>query len=507
MEPTVDTSFLLLAASCLVFVVFYRSTRLSSPNPKRFPFPPGPPREFIFGNTRQVPSAPRNKYDEWKKIYGDIIYTRLFNRHNVVINSYKMAKEAMDRAVYSDRYHTVIMDKMVGQGQAFAAINYGQRWKTYRRLMSPYMHKAGLERYIPVHRRGNTWYLQTLLDRPEDFMKNFKLKTAKNLAEIVYGITGESAVDEYIYHSEHVMRVFLRAILPGSFLVNIVPQLRYLPDWFPGTEFKRIAAGAKRSYHYTISAPVEDVKSKMAEGTAGTSITSDLLERGEDEDVIKKMNASIYGAAVDTTVSSMHTFMLAMTLHPEIAKKAQAELDAVVGPSRFPTRDDQVRLPYLNAVFLEVTRWKPPAALGIPHCLSEDDEFQGYFIPRGTIVYNNIWAMSRNEAHYEDPNRFWPERFLDPGLAPGKHALDPRLYIFGLGRRQCIGKHFAEASLFLTFASVLATFDIAKARDESGREIVPEVDFDAHLKPFKCSIKPRSGAAAALIRDAVAANP
>ena len=58
----------------------------------------------------------------------------------------------------------------------------------------------------------------------------------------------------------------------------------------------------------------------------------------------------------DTTVSALGTFFLAMVCYPEVQKKAQAELDRVVGPSRLPTHEDWAELPYLSAVVKEVLR-------------------------------------------------------------------------------------------------------------------------------------------------------
>ncbi|KDQ21084.1 hypothetical protein BOTBODRAFT_62111 [Botryobasidium botryosum FD-172 SS1] len=502
MEPTVTSPLLLLVAS-LAFLVLYHSARRSSSNPKRLPLPPGPPREFVLGNARHVPSStPWKTYTKWKKTYGDIVYTRIVNQHNIILNSYGAAKELMERTPYSGRYSPVMIDKLMDMNQGLVSINYGNQWRKYRKLMNPYMHKIGIDRYFPVQEKGTCRYLQTLLDHPEDFTENWRLKTAREIAMVTYGITEDAAVEEYISTSEKVAIIFLKALLPGSFLVNTIPQLRYIPDWFPGANFKRVAASGKIAYLEMINRPVKSVKAKMAAGTFEPSITSELLERGEDEDVVKKMNGSIYSAATDTTVKSMTAFISAMTLYPEVVKKAQAELDSVVGPTRLPTTADHERLPYVNAVFMEVLRWIPATPLGIAHRLLEDDEYEGYFIPRDSIVYTNIWAMSRDEAHYKDPETFRPERFL----VPDKEELDPRLFVFGLGRRACIGKHFAESTLFIAFASILATFDISKARDENGREIEPDVNFHMRAERFKCTIKPRSNVAAALIRDAAAAD-
>ena len=80
-----------------------------------------------------------------------------------------------------------------------------------------------------------------------------------------------------------------------------------------------------------------------------------------------------------------------MATNPEAQKKAQAELDAVVGPSRLPDFDDQPSLPYVSAVIKECLRWRSGVPLGIPRRSIEDDEYRGYFIPKGSIVIANLW--------------------------------------------------------------------------------------------------------------------
>ena len=71
---------------------------------------------------------------------------------------------------------------------------------------------------------------------------------------------------------------------------------------------------------------------------------------------------------------------------PEVQKKAQAELDRVVGPSRLPDFGDLENLTYVKAVVLETTRWMPTVPLGVPHLLCQDDVYRGYLIPKGTLA-------------------------------------------------------------------------------------------------------------------------
>ncbi|KAJ8700702.1 hypothetical protein PTI98_003705 [Pleurotus ostreatus] len=131
------------------------------------------------------------------------------------------------------------------------------------------------------------------------------------------------------------------------------------------------------------------------------------------------------------------------------------------------------------------------------------DEYKGYYIPKGSIVFVNVWALLRDEEHYPDPDTFRPERFLKDGKINPKVA-DP-IPNFGFGRRICPGRFFAIDSLWLNIASILTVFDITKAKDEEEREIEPDIqwtpNFTRHIIPFKCSITPRSSEAGKLIRD------
>ena len=98
-----------------------------------------------------------------------------------------------------------------------------------------------------------------------------------------------------------------------------------------------------------------------------------------------------------------------MALYPEVQKKAQMEIDAVVGNNRLPDFSDINALPYTNAIVKEAMRWQPVTPLGgltklllkvkvlivltVVHMCTADDEYDGYFIPKGTIVMGNTWSV------------------------------------------------------------------------------------------------------------------
>ena len=91
------------------------------------------------------------------------------------------------------------------------------------------------------------------------------------------------------------------------------------------------------------------------------------------------------------TASALSWFMLAMVLFPEVQKRAQAELDEVVGRAQLPNFAHYDSLPYIQAVIQETLRWKPIVPFSIPHSNTEDDIYEGYYIPKGSICIPNMW--------------------------------------------------------------------------------------------------------------------
>lgn len=75
-----------------------------------------------------------------------------------------------------------------------------------------------------------------------------------------------------------------------------------------------------------------------------------------------------------------------MSLYPDVQRKAQDELDRVVGSDRLPNFEDHDSLIYIQAIVLETMRWMPVAPMAIPHSVTRDDEYKGMFIPQGSTV-------------------------------------------------------------------------------------------------------------------------
>lgn len=149
-----------------------------------------------------------------------------------------------------------------------------------------------------------------------------------------------------------------------------------------------------------IDRPYQFSKQCMSSGTAPPSYVSTMLSSlsspltAEEESHIKWGASGIYAGASESTVSAMHTFFLAMLLHPNAQREAQREIDTFIGTDRLPTVADRVRLPYVEAVLKECLRWNVVAPLALPHASDEEYLYRGYRIPKGSIILANIWLAS-----------------------------------------------------------------------------------------------------------------
>ena len=139
--------------------------------------------------------------------------------------------------------------------------------------------------------------------------------------------------------------------------------------------------------------------------------------------------------------------------------------------------------------------------IAVPHKLVQDDVYNGYYLPKGSLVLPNVYAMLRDPAVYANPDLFDPERFIG---REGKVAEpDPRSCFFGFGRRICPGRELADVSVWTETAVTLAALSISKICDEKGEEIIPSAHFTdgtiVHPDAFKCDIRPRWAYASTLV--------
>jgi cytochrome P450 len=190
------------------------------------------------------------------------------------------------------------------------------------------------------------------------------------------------------------------------------------------------------------------------------------------------MHCSAAGA--ETTSTTLSWWLLAMLAFPEVQRRAQAEIDAVVGRDRLPSFADAPHLPYVRATIREALRWRPVLPLGVPHVSTKEDWYEGMYIPKGTMCISNVWQCNHDRVVFgEDANEFRPERHLDEHgeLLPGPVETYQAGHVsFGFGRRICVGKDLANESLFISTARILWAAELARPQDESGKEVPLDIE-------------------------------
>ncbi|KZT66837.1 cytochrome P450 [Daedalea quercina L-15889] len=464
--------------------------------------PPGPKGWPIIGNALQLPKTQGwVTYAELAKKYGDIMHLSALGSPMIILTSGQAISDLLEKKghLYSDRPTTAMASELIGYARMTVLCPYGTLLKESRKLISGTINARNAPQLQRIMESKIPQLLPRLLASPKDFRSHLRWFVASIVLQITHGHEIRDSNDPLVQTAELVNRQFSETATPGTFLVDIFPFLRYVPDWVPGAGFKRIAQEARHSLDRMLDEPYQQVKEQVMRGTASPSFTSELIESDphpspEQLFTNKMASSQFYLAGADTTVSSLEIMFAILALYPEVQRKAQAEIDAVVGTAQLAKGSDRDSLPYVNGLVKEIHRWNPVVPLALPHMAVQDDTYKGYHIPKGAVIIANSWAMLHDPSIYPDPFEVKPERYLNRtngGINP-----DPENWSFGYGRRVCPGQIMADDTIFLLTAAVLATFNVTSARTLDGKELGKDVKniggIICHPPPFTCEITPRS---------------
>ncbi|KAM0034931.1 putative oxidoreductase [Helianthus debilis subsp. tardiflorus] len=178
--------------------------------------------------------------------------------------------------------------------------------------------------------------------------------------------------------------------------------------------------------------------------------------------MIRNLVLVLLSAGSDTTAGAMEWVMSVLLNHPQVLKKAQNEIDSVIGNNRLVDESDIPNLPYLRWIINETLRLYPTGPLLVPHEASSDCVVGGYNIPRGTMLIVNQWAIHHDPKVWDDPETFKPERF--EGLEGTRDGF--KLLPFGSGRRSCPGEGLAVRMLGMALGSIIQCFDWERTSEE-----------------------------------------
>ncbi|TBU24744.1 cytochrome P450 [Dichomitus squalens] len=496
MSDKSQSSYLTYASTLVSLVVAYCLWSIAQwrTRSRGRPLPPGPKPLPILGNMFDMPRSRQwISYRDLSRVYGDILHFRIFTKSYVVLNSAEAMYEFLDKRTTntSDRVQTPMIE-LSGSSLNLGFMPYGQWWRRHRRYFWQHFRPEAIGPYRQTQQSAAHMFLQKLCDNPSDLRKLIHFNFIKVALKVGYDVDVDDGDDEYAKIAKEALEGPVEGLVPGKFL-------RLWAKWQ--------AAGERLK-----NVPFSRAKAKLASGEMTDSIAARLLQRladrgitsSEEEEIVKDVVAIAFEGGTDTVLSATLSVFSGVSLHPEVLRKAHAELDAVVGPHRLPDFNDRDSLVYVNAIIKEALRWHTVTPLGVPHATTSDDDFRGYFIPAGTMILPNVWACMHDPDVYEDPDVFRPERFIRDGKLDST-VQDPAAFVFGFGCRICPGRYFAEAALFINVACALHVFDITQPLGEDGQPIEIKLGHTDSLisypEDYRCTIKPRSTAAEALIRS------
>ncbi|THU99931.1 cytochrome P450 [Dendrothele bispora CBS 962.96] len=429
--------------------------------------PPGPAGLPLIGSLFDVLRDKSNtkpqhlKYLEMGRKYNsDIIHMKVLGDRTIILNSAKVTNELLEKrsAIYSSRPPMPMLVDLSGWYWDFGFIPYSESWRTHRRTFSRYFMSSKVHEYHPIQRKETLHLLQNLLNDPDNVREHVRTYSGAISVRITHGINLEQDRMRYSELADRAIQSFIKAGNHGDFMVDYFPLLKYIPSWFPGATFKQKAEVWAKDVSDLNELPWKDVKSSIASGVAIPCIATDGLEKfssqlDEMEEVLKNVCGVAYIAGGDTTSALLLSIVVALVCYPEIQKKAQAELDGVVGQGRLPDFGDRKGLPYIECILKETHRMWPSLPLGVDHYSISDDVYEGYFIPKGTTIVGNTWSVAllpplHDQLDSRDAQLY--KRLIQPGSQGDVFDVaEPELELEGRRPGRIVGKFLSRRRLLM----------------------------------------------------------
>jgi cytochrome P450 len=432
--------------------------------------PPGPPGHFLVGNLPEFGRDVLGFLLECSRGYGDVVSLRLGAWSALLVNRPDLVEEVLAVRYASFRKHTFFFRHVTAIFGNGLLTNEGESWLRQRRLAAPAFHRDRVAGYGEVmcalaERQCEGWKDGERRDVHRDMMALTLQVAARTLfgADVPEGVVREvgEAFDVVV---EEIAARFRRPFR--------------IPDAVPTPGNLRYTRGVRRLdrivYHF--------IDERRRQGAAGGDLLSMLLQ-AQDEDGTRMSERqlrdeviTLFLAGHETTALTLSWTWYLLARHPEARRALEAELDTVLA-GRTPAAADLPRLRYAEAVVSESLRLYPPAYL-LGREAVEAVPVGGYTLAAGTTVYVSPWVLHRDPKHFDAPEAFRPERWLD-GLAK---RLPRGAYLpFGGGPRICIGQSFALMEAVLLLAAVAQRFRLTQD---------PEVE----VTPFpSITLRPQGG--------------
>ncbi|KAM4696362.1 cytochrome P450 2A3-like [Rhinophrynus dorsalis] len=165
----------------------------------------------------------------------------------------------------------------------------------------------------------------------------------------------------------------------------------------------------------------------------------------------------IFFAGTETTSTTLAFGLLLFIKHQDVQKKVQEEINKVIGQNRSPSYQDKSQMPYTEAVIHEILRFSDIAPYSMPRSVTQDIQFHGYDIPKGTNAFLLLSSVLNDPEIFPNPQDFNPGNFLD---ADGRFKKCDAFMVFAPGKRNCIGESLARMEIFIFLTTILQNFNL-----------------------------------------------
>ncbi|KAF8607575.1 cytochrome P450 [Ceratobasidium sp. AG-I] len=344
------------------------------------------------------------------------------------------------------------------------------KWRAARKqIVQHFAPNAAKNNYYSVQEAESVQLLHEFLYQPDKFMLHPMRYATSVTTCLVYGIRCEKHEDTIVHGMQTIMTRISEMLMPGGKPpVEDFPWLNYLPDFVSPWRARSKELGNWMNELYTGLA-----EAGYERGLKGlnTNILAYKLRTDEDQNgLTHHEQAFICGVVLeggsDIVAVALLTCIMALVQHPESQKRAQAEIDHISDEATLPRWQDQQSCSFVRSVIKEVLRWRPPNPICVPHKLEQDDHYNGFFLPKDSVVICNAWAIHHDPGRYEEPEKFKPERYFNEhaSMADSVAQGDPLKrdhFAFGAGRRVCPGIQTAEQSIHIALTRLLWAFDFS----------------------------------------------
>eukprot|EP01018_Ginkgo_biloba_P029901 Gb_04557 [translate_table: standard] len=474
-------------------------------------YPPAKPGLPIFGNLLQLKDKnPYNHFTDWGKEYGPIYSIRMGANPVVVINSSKLAKEAMVAKYPSINTRKLphSISVLSAQKSTIALGDYGEYHLMSKKLLLTHvLGNTALKQKQSRILRENM--LQKIMESVQSHVKANPAGSSEGLdlrhtfvSELfhlaVKQIIGRDMVSIYVEELGGTLSKWqLYDILVEDVMkISIETDWReYFPylSWVPNKKLEESVKETDNRRNAVVRAIIEEQKKLLASGKEVNCYLDNLIT--EAKLTSRQVEMSVWEpivAASDTTPVIVEWAMFQLAKNQKCQDRLYKELQEVCG-DRTVTEDDLPKLKYLNAVFHETLRKHAPLRIAPLRYVHEDVQIGGFDVPAGWQIAINIYGCNYNEEEWENANEFRPERFLEE---ENKRELVDlhRTMTFGAGKRACTGAVQAMLLGNTTIARFVQEFqwDLPLGDDD----IADTVALTTHkLRPFKPIVTPRRSSA------------